>query len=231
MKPLNAALLFFQSSLALSPSLFGSLFRVSLSTPVTARTCSSALSRKEETNAWGAAAAELSERIVLSVALASTPIEKRKMKNRIRGEAITRERKRIVRELAGLLSLSLSLSLSPCSSLLAGLCTRRERRPLFLSQLSLSPRYEKKEMAEGVPRTAAAEELAEILPLLRRPELLASLRFVGRAAPASTVKPGLIREVLAVLRGSEGRDKRDAISKRSVIPFPTSASSSSSTIS
>ena len=63
----------------------------------------------------------------------------------------------------------------------------------------------------STPPPPSADELANILPLLRRPELLASLKFVGRAVPGHTVKPALIREVLAVLRGSEGNAKRDAL--------------------
>ena len=64
------------------------------------------------------------------------------------------------------------------------------------------------------PPTPSADELANILPLLRRPELLASLKFVGKAVPGHTVKPGLIREVLSVLRGSEGNAKRDALGEK-----------------
>ena len=63
------------------------------------------------------------------------------------------------------------------------------------------------------PAPASDDDLAGALPSLRKPELLAALRFVGKTAgvPAHTVKAVLIREVLAVLRGSEGDSKREAI--------------------
>jgi len=63
------------------------------------------------------------------------------------------------------------------------------------------------------PSASSDDDLAGALPSLRKPELLAALRFVGKTAgvPAHTVKPVLIREVLAVLRGSEGDSKREAI--------------------
>jgi len=61
------------------------------------------------------------------------------------------------------------------------------------------------------PLPPSADELAAILPLLRKPELWASLKFVGNPVAASCAKSVLIQKVLAVLRGSEGSAKRDAI--------------------
>ena len=61
------------------------------------------------------------------------------------------------------------------------------------------------------PLPPSADELAAILPLLRKPELWASLKFVGNPVAASCAKSVLTQKVLAVLRGSEGSAKRDAI--------------------
>lgn len=69
------------------------------------------------------------------------------------------------------------------------------------------------------PPPPQEEDLVNILPLLRRPELLASLRFIGKPISAQAVKPLLIREVMAVLRGGEGSAKRDAIGETCFFSF------------